>query len=152
MARCAGPKAFNVPKHLQDRLIESEIPRRPRNFALLDQEQTVASHAGHDLFVGVDFADVPEPRDQQTSVGGGDHLLERRITAGDNQIHRSFPVFIGQGESRGRWALVPACLAERREYTRFFTMPLIDERDALAWHAFAVEGSAKLVADGRHRR
>ena len=45
--------------------------------AVFDQEAAVARHAGENFFVGIDFADVPEAREQDAAIGGGDHLVER---------------------------------------------------------------------------
>ena len=56
----------------------------------------VAGHAGENFFVGIDFADVPEARDQDAALGGGDHFLDRCFAAVENHIHGRFAIFVGQ--------------------------------------------------------
>src|ERR1700691_2195039 len=64
-------KRFHVVEQLDDALIEAEVPQAPADTAVLDQESSIARHAGHDFFVGIYFADVPEPRDENAALGGG---------------------------------------------------------------------------------
>src|SRR6266849_5413933 len=53
---------FDIPEHLQNGLIEAKIANRRADPALFLQELAVARHPGHDLFIRVDFADVPQSR------------------------------------------------------------------------------------------
>ena len=64
--------------------------------SVFDQEAAVARHAGENFFVGIDFADVPEAREQDAAIGGGDHFIQRRIAAGEDQIEGRFAIL--------RWA------------------------------------------------
>ena len=57
-------------------LVEAEIAQAVLNFPVFHQEGAVAGHAGDDLLVGINFADVPQPRDQHAALGRGDHLIE----------------------------------------------------------------------------
>src|SRR5580692_6889202 len=68
---------LDVRKHFEDALVETEISKAAGDPAVLNQERTVARHSGEDFFVGVYIADVPEPRDQDASVGGTDHFVHR---------------------------------------------------------------------------
>ena len=77
-----GAEELNVAEHLEDGLIESEIADGGRDLALFNQKKAIAGHTGHDFFVGVDFADVPEAGDEQAAIGGGDHFFEGGIAAG----------------------------------------------------------------------
>ena len=65
------------------------------------------------------------------------------FSAGDDQIHRGFAVFVGQGKAvaGGRLAGFFGGAAGVDEIAGDAS---VDERDALAGNAFAVEGSAEL--------
>src|ERR1700675_4670132 len=71
-----GAELLDVAKQLENGLIEAEIADSAGDFAVFYEEKAVAGHAGHDLFVGIDFADVPEAGYKQAAVGGGDHFFQ----------------------------------------------------------------------------
>src|SRR6516162_8997043 len=123
------------------------------DFAAFHEEQAIPSHAGHDLFVGVDLADVPETGDQEPAFGGGDHLLERGFPSGDDEIHGRFTVFVGQGETV-TGGLFLGLLGGPAGIHKVFDGALIDQENALGGHAFTVErrtqllGMVDVVGDG----
>src|SRR5690242_3512900 len=72
---------FDVAQHFENGLIEAEIAHGGGNAAIFDEKEPIAGHAGHDFFVGINFADIPEPSDEEAAIGGRDHFFERRISA-----------------------------------------------------------------------
>ena len=146
-----GAEELDIAEHFEDGLIEAEIADCGRDFAVFDQEKAVAGHAGHDFFVGVDFADVPEAGDEEATVGGGDHFFERRIAAGKDKIHGGFAVFVGESKTMaGR--LFAGGFGAGSRVDEILRDAAIDEQDALAGHAFAIKRRAELQRDGKRRR
>ncbi len=94
-----GAKQFDVIEHFDERLIEAEVTHGTGNPPILNEKEAVAGHAGHDLFVGVDFADIPEAGDEQAALSGGDHFFNRGIAAAEDEVHGRFAVFIGEGKT-----------------------------------------------------
>jgi len=53
----------DIRKHVDETLVEAEIPNSVADFAILDEEGSIPRHAGQDFFVRIDFANVPEAGD-----------------------------------------------------------------------------------------
>src|SRR5713101_3126926 len=51
-----GAEKFDVAEHLDQRLVKAKVADRRDDAAIFHEEESVAGHAGHDLFVGIDFA------------------------------------------------------------------------------------------------
>src|SRR5258708_26176146 len=64
-----GRHGFDVFEELNERLVKTKVADGGCDFAVFHQEQAVAGHAGHDFFVGIDFTDIPDAGDQQTTIG-----------------------------------------------------------------------------------
>src|SRR5438309_1324296 len=138
-----GTEQLNVLEHCDERLIEAEVAHGASNLPILNEKQAVAGHAGHDFFIGIDFADVPETRNEQAAFGGGDHLFYGRISAAEDEIHGRFAVFVGKGKP------VPGGLLVRRfgggpGIHEILGDAAVHEHDALTWHSFAIEWGALL--------
>src|ERR1700733_8573312 len=88
---------FNVRKQMNQAFVEPEVADTLANSPIFDQERAVASHAGYDLLVRIDFADVPQPRDQHAAFGRGDHLSYglRIFLRGENDVHGHLAYFVG---------------------------------------------------------
>src|SRR2546422_5957427 len=89
----------SLAEHLDDALVEAEIPDAVADLAVLDPERAVARHAGEDFLVGIDLADVPQPRDQETPLGRADHLLGRAFAAVEDDVHGRFADVVRQREA-----------------------------------------------------
>src|ERR1035438_5738461 len=81
---------FHVVEQFDKSLVEAEIPQPASQAPVFNQEGAIASHTGHDLREWIYFADVPEPRDQNTSRSGSNHLVDRSGTARDHYVHGCF--------------------------------------------------------------
>src|SRR5215813_9047565 len=103
----AGP---HRPSHLFDRfqhvnqaLVEAEIPDSIPEFAILNQESTVARHACEDLFVWIDFANIPEPCYEYTFFCGTYHVIDGFFALGprilEDDIHGRITNLVGKGKS-----------------------------------------------------
>src|SRR5579872_176921 len=74
------------------------VPRQPAtpaprgDAAAFDQECAVARHAGENFLIRIYFADVPQPRDEQTALGRANHFFGGSISPCKNQIERRFAV------------------------------------------------------------
>src|SRR5215470_3778141 len=92
---------FNAGKHIDQALIEAEIPDAMFGFAIFDEEGAVARHSCKNLLVRINLADVPQPGDQNSTLRPRNHLLNRLLaTAGDeDNVGWRFPHLIGQGET-----------------------------------------------------
>src|SRR6266704_3509863 len=95
----SGTEQFDVFEHFDERLVETKVPHGASNPPIFNKKQAIAGHTGHYLFVGVDFADVPEASDEQAAFGGGDHFFYGRISAAENKIHGRFAVLIRKRKS-----------------------------------------------------
>src|SRR6476646_4849997 len=73
---------LNVVEHFNQALVKAEIQQPVLHFSIFHQEGAVTRHAGKDFFVGINFADVPQPRDQNAALGSGNHLADRLLIAG----------------------------------------------------------------------
>src|SRR5277367_637755 len=75
LSRCAHgwTEHLDIRKHFEKTLIETEVSYAAADPAILDQKGSIARHAGENLFVRIDFADVPEPRDENYALGRADH-------------------------------------------------------------------------------
>src|SRR5215472_7424851 len=102
-AACANrfSHRFNVIQRVDQALVEAEIADSVLHFSVFHQECAITSHAGEDLLIRIDLADVPESRNQDAALGSRDHLLHRLFSpAGDeNDIGRRFAHFVGQREA-----------------------------------------------------
>src|ERR1700722_2118682 len=92
---------FDIRKHLDETLVETKIADSLLNFSILHQEGSVASHAGDNLLVGIDFADVPQSCNQHAAFGGSDHLFQslRIFRSCKNNVDRHLAHFVRQRES-----------------------------------------------------
>jgi len=61
--------SFHVRQHVNQAFVEAEVAYARLDFSILDQKSAVARHAGENLLVGIDLADVPQSRHQHTPVG-----------------------------------------------------------------------------------
>src|SRR5262249_19369880 len=113
------------------------------HFALFDTEKAVAGHAGHHLFVWIDFADIPEPRNQQAVIGGSDHFFQRGLTTGKHQIHRSFSVFVGEREAVARRLLFLA-LGASPAVNQIPGYSIPNQSNTLARNALPIKRSSQL--------
>src|SRR6266478_4423871 len=138
-----GAQQFHVIEHFDEGLIEAEVADGASNLPLLNKKEAIAGHAGHDLFVGVDFADVPKASDEQAAVGGGDHFFNGGIGAGEDEIHGSFAVFIGEGETMAG-GLLAGSFGSGAGIDKIFGDAAIHQLNALAREAFAIERRALL--------
>src|SRR5580704_3933455 len=55
-------KRFHVVQQFDNALIKAEIAQASADAPVLDQKRSIPRHPGHDLFVGIHFADIPETR------------------------------------------------------------------------------------------
>src|SRR5438270_2682175 len=92
---------FHAVQHLNQTLVEAEISEPVFYLAVLHQERAIAGHAGKNFFIRVYFADVPQSRDQDTSLRSGDHLLDSLLAPGrdKNDVGRRFAHLVGQREA-----------------------------------------------------
>ncbi len=127
-----GAEEVGVFEHFDEGLVEAEIADGTGNSAVFDEEEAVASHAGHDLFVGVDFADVPEAGDEEAAVGGGDHFFEGGISSGENEIHGGFAVFVGESEAVAG-GLLAGSFGRGAGIDEILRDAAIDQLNSLAW-------------------
>ena len=129
---------LHVSQHFDQRLIKPEILDRACNPPIFNKKQAVTRHAGHHFFVRVHFADIPQPRHQQSAVRGSHHFLDRRLPSAEHQIHRRFSVFVGQRKTvSGR---LPACgLGRRPRIDQIFGNSAIHDQHSLPWHPFSVK-------------
>src|ERR1035438_9246837 len=93
---------FHVVEQFDKSLVEAEIPQPASQAPVFNQEGAVASHTGHDLRERIYLADVPEPRDQDASRGGSNHLVEGSGTASDHYVHGRFANLVWHGETMAR--------------------------------------------------
>ena len=136
-------------------MIEAKIADTTNYFAVFDQERSIAGHAGKDFLVRINFADVPEPRDQNSALGGSDHLLDRLWISWSfkDDVHRRFAHFVGNGEAvsggsnRTNFSsvfrvlhLLGACSCIHQPLHN----SVFDQLDLLAAHAFAIERRPRL--------
>src|SRR6266849_3374924 len=146
---------LNIREHLNQALIKAEIPDSTCDFSVFHQKGAIASHPSQDFFVWIDFADVPESRDQNPALRRGDHLVHSiRVTRRlEDNVHGRFAHFV-----RNRKAMSGSF--DRADFARVFRLlhlfcarprvhqpfddSAFDELDPLAAHAFAIEGRAGL--------
>ena len=115
--------------------------------AIFDQKAAVAGHAGQDFFVGIDFADIPQARDQDAAIGGGDHFVHGSVAAAENQIDGRFAIFIGQREPVAGGLGLHFFRGGAR-VDQIARHAFIHQQNFLPRHAFAVEGRAGLQRMG----
>src|ERR1700676_2862996 len=71
-----GAHRFHIRQHVDQTLVEAEIPDSALHPSILHVKGSVPSHSGKHFFEGFDFADVPQPRHQYTAFGRRNHLLD----------------------------------------------------------------------------
>src|SRR5215470_18589465 len=59
---------LDIREHVNQALIKAKVSHSANHFAVFNKEGAVAGHAGEDLFVRVNFADVPEASDQNSAL------------------------------------------------------------------------------------
>src|SRR5713226_8253761 len=134
---------FDIIQHFDERLIEAKVARGASHTPVLDEEEAVAGHAGHHLFIGVHFTDIPQAGNQKAAIRRSDHLLERRIPPAKDQIHRRFAVFIRESKpvpGRGLARLFGA----RARIHEILWNAVINQQDSPPGYAFPIEGRALL--------
>src|SRR5436190_9090351 len=72
-----GAETVAAGEHLDRRLVEPEVVDRMRDLAVLDPEHAVAGEAGGEDALGVERAQVEEPRDQDAALDALDQLVAR---------------------------------------------------------------------------
>src|SRR5947199_976599 len=101
----AGPhrtaNGLNTTQHLNQALVEAEVPDAGFHLSAFDQKGPVTGHSRKDLFIRINFADVPHPGNEDSTLRAADHLLGCLLTAGGEKhdVGRGFAHLIGQGES-----------------------------------------------------
>src|SRR5205807_5631848 len=98
--KVTGVQTCALPIYLNQALVEAEIPDAGFHLSSFDQEGPVTGHSREDLFIRINFADVPQPGDEDSALRAGDHLLGCLLTAGreKHDVGRRFAHLIGQGE------------------------------------------------------
>ena len=71
-------------EELDQGLVEAEIANGGTDFAIFDEVEAVSGHTGHDFFVGIDFADIPDAGDEEAAIGGGDHFFDGGIASAED--------------------------------------------------------------------
>src|SRR5215472_11457321 len=94
--RCSH--SFNVIQSVDQALVEAEITDSVLHFSFFHQKRAVAGHAGENLLIRIDLADVPQARDQDAALASRDHLLHCLFSAAgdENDIRRRFAHLVGQ--------------------------------------------------------
>ena len=72
-------------------LVPSHVLDRARDFALLDQEQAVASQSGDEDRLRIERADVPEARHEHAALGARDQVGHGGVAAIHDQVARALP-------------------------------------------------------------
>src|SRR5580704_5448549 len=134
---------LDVTEQFEDGLIEAEVAGGGGDFAIFDEEKAVAGHAGHDFFVGIDFADVPEAGYEKAAVSGGDHFFQGGVPAGEDEIHGGFAVFVGERETVACGLFVGG-FGAAAGIDEILWHAAINEQNTLARDAFPVEGGPEL--------
>src|SRR5215472_11227983 len=84
-------------------MIEAKVSYSVPEFAVLNQESAVARHAGEDLFVWIDFANIPEPCYEYTFFCGTYHLIDSFFIFGSrtlkDDVHGRITNLVGKGKS-----------------------------------------------------
>src|ERR1022692_851539 len=159
----AGTKRYahglDAREHVDEALAETEVAHTLPHAAVFHQESAVTGHAREHFFVGIDFADVPQPRDQHAAFGGGDHLRQSlRILRGrKNDVERHLAHFVGEKESvaGGRdGPYLVFMLGALHSFSRgsgiddALDHSVLDQRHAQPAHALPVEGRPGLQGMG----
>src|ERR1700674_5554752 len=135
---------------MNEALVEAEISHAVSHFSIFHVKRAVASHPRKDFLVGIDFADVPQPRHQYSALRGSDHSIQSlwRRRAAEYDIHRGFPHFVGDGESMtcdfygSNFVFVFRVLHFLRRGTRVyqpFHDAVLNQLNTLPSHAFAIK-------------
>src|SRR5919106_1417323 len=77
---------FDVAQGIDDRVGEPEVLHRVAYLAVLDEPGPVTGHAGDDGLLRVNHVRVVEPRDQETALRVGDHVLDRGVARRQEQV------------------------------------------------------------------
>src|SRR5690242_5004013 len=68
----ACPRSFahgiHFAQHFDQALVETKVAHAALDFSVFDQECAVPRHAGENLFIGVDLADVPQSRHKNPAL------------------------------------------------------------------------------------
>src|SRR5260370_2790865 len=124
-------------------MMEAEIAYGTSNPAILKEKEAIARHAGLVRSVGIDSANVPEAVDKQAAFGGGDHFFDGGVTAGEDEVHGRFAVFIGERKPVAGGLL--ACgFGGGAGIDEVFGATAIHELNVLAAEAFTIERRALL--------
>src|SRR5713226_5716528 len=146
---------LHVRKHVNQALVEAKIAHAVANLAVFYVKGTVASHSREDFFVGINFTDVPQPCDQHTAFGRGNHLVHRLGFPGraKHNVHRRFAHFVGNGKTMaGRldWAhfvlvlRIFHLLGGSSRIDQPLHHPILHKRHSLATHSLTIERRPRL--------
>src|SRR5439155_19786802 len=58
---------FDVREHMNQAFVEAKIAHAVAQLSVFHIKRSIAGHAGEDLFIGINLADVPETRDQEAA-------------------------------------------------------------------------------------
>ena len=142
-ARTAGPIISTFESISRMLWLKRKFRTPPATRPSSTKKRSVARHAGEHFFVGIDFADVPEARDQDAALGRAHHFVHRRFAAAENQIHGRFAHIIGQGETVAG-GLGLHFFGGGARVDQIARHALIDQQNFLARNSFAVKGRAGL--------
>ena len=146
----SGTEHLDVRKHFENILVEAEISNAARNATIFDEERSIARHAGENFLIRIDFADVPEARYQDSALRRANHFVEGLVTAGKNQIHGRFAIFIGQGKTVTCRLLFHFFRGGARVHEIFWNAA-IHQQNLLPRNAFPVVWVHRAGMDGRRR-
>src|SRR5258706_15442175 len=146
---------FDVRQHMDEALVETEVADSLFDLSIYNEEGAIARHARHHFFIRINFADVPQPCDENTAVGGGDHFRERLriLRRSKNNVERHLAHFVRQRESVAGGFDGPRLIFMFRALHSFRRGPridnalhhsVLDQRHTQPPHAFAIEGGASL--------
>src|ERR1039457_4483876 len=144
-SRCAHGRRerFHVVEQFDKSLVEAEIPQPASQAAVFNQEGAVASHPGHDFREWIYFADVPEPRDQDPSCSGSNHLVDRTGASSDHNVHGRFANLVWHGETMAS-GLDPRPAGARTRVSQLARNSGIHQREVSALDAPTIQGNSGL--------
>src|SRR5438105_4875469 len=125
-------------------MVEAEIAYGTGDFAFFDEVQAVAGHAGHDFFIRIDFADVPNAGNKQAAIRAGNHFFDCGVAATEDQIHGRFAIFVGKGKTVAS-RLLAGLFCTGTGIDEIAGHAVLDQWNALTRNAFTIEGCTRLL-------
>src|SRR4030095_2328121 len=135
--------SLDVLQQFDQRLIETKISYGGDDLALLYEKQPVTRHSGHHLFVGIHFADVPDPGYEQPPICASNHLFDRRVAATEDQIHGRLAILIGKRKAVAGRPL-PGLLRAPSRVDQISRNASIDQAYALTGYSFPIKRRPEL--------